>query len=160
MIAQLLLSAAFGVPFGIGLYIMYRAMGIDIGLTTTVFAMTGTTILSWVFFLLYKKGMDKRYSQAEAQIPCPIFHKSNGNFDLGGGRIKNGNIYFCNVGIVCVSMEEKPYALDEITVQEIHRISFDTIHMHIYTKDSRLFKITLPDAAEVAELLIERDWVE
>ena len=159
MMAQLFLSSAFGIFFGGGLYLMYRAMGIDIGLSTAMLAMTGTTLLSWIFFVLYRKHLDKRYAQAEAQIPYPIFYKTNGNFDLGGGRIKNGNIYFCDAGIVCVSMEEKPYALDEILVREIHKISFDTIHLHIHTKDGRLFKITLPDASDVVNVLIEKGWV-
>ena len=128
-------------------------------LSLTLFAMTATAVLFCVFFVLYQKVLDKRYAQIESEIPYPIFHKTNGNFDLGGGKIKNGNIYFCDAGIVCVSMEEKPYTLDEIPMQNIYKISFDTTHLHIHAKDGRLFKVTLPDAETVVELLKEKDWV-
>ena len=159
MLIKLLLSSEFGLFFGAALHYLFKTMGIDIGLPMTMFGMAGFGNLSCCFFVIYKKWMDKRYAQIEAQIPYPIFHKTNGNFDLGGGKIKNGNLYFCDAGIVCVSMEEKPYTLDEILVQDIHKISFDTIHLHIHTHDGKLFKITLPDAADVVELLKEKDWV-
>ena len=157
---KLLLSAGFGIFFGVSLHSLYKFMGIEISLFLTVFSMAGFSMLSCLFFILYKKVMDKRYDKIEAEIPCPVFYKTNGNFDLGGGKIKNGNIYFCEAGIICVSMEKKPYTLDEILIQDIHKISYDTIHLHLYTKDGRLFKITLPDASDVVELLKQKDWVE
>ena len=43
----------------------------------------------------------------EKEITSPVFYKTNGNFNLGNGKVKNGNIYFCEAGIVCVSLEEK-----------------------------------------------------
>ena len=157
---KLLLSAGFGIFFGVSLHSLFKFMGIEIGLFLTVFSMAGISILSCLFFILYKKVMDRRYARIEAEIPYPVFYKTNGNFDLGGGRIKNGNVYFCEAGIICVSMEKKPYTLDEILIQDIYKISYDTIHLHIHTKDGRLFKITLPDASDVVELLKQKDWVE
>lgn len=160
MMIKILFSAVFGIFFGGSLHLLFRHMGVDIELPLTLTAMTATALLSCGFFVLYQKVLDKRYAEVEAQIPYPIFYRTNGNFDLGDGKIKNGNIYFCDAGIICASMEEKPYALDEILVQDIHKISFDTIHLHIHTKDGRLFQITLPDASIVVELLKDKDWIE
>lgn len=157
---QFLLSARFGIFFSISMHSLFKFMGIELDLFLTVFSMTGISILSCIFFILYKKVLDKRYARIESEIPCPVFYKTNGNFDLGGGKIKNGNLYFCDVGIICVSMEKKPYTLNEILIQNIYKISYDTIHLHIHTKDGRLFKITLPDASDVVELLKQKDWVE
>lgn len=157
---KFLLSAGFGIFFSISMHSLFKFMGIELDLFLTVFSMTGISILSCIFFILYKKVLDKRYARIESEIPCPVFYKTNGNFDLGGGKIKNGNLYFCDVGIICVSMEKKPYILNEILIQNIYKISYDTIHLHIHTKDGRLFKITLPDASDVVELLKQKDWVE
>ena len=48
----------------------------------------------------------KAAAKLEKEIVSPIFYKTNGNFNLGNGKIKNGNIYFCEAGIVCVCLEE------------------------------------------------------
>lgn len=160
MMALFLLSAALGIPFGGIMYLIYRLMGIDLGLLLTVLSAVGFTLLLFVFLVIHQKIMDRRYAETEAQIPFPVFYKTNGNFDLGGGKVKNGNIYFCDAGIVCVSKESKPYTLDQILRQDIYKFSYDSIHLHIFTKDHRLFKITLPDAEPIITILKERDWVE
>lgn len=157
---KFILSAAFGIPFGGAMYIVYSLMGINIGFPLVLFAAACASILFFLFFAIYKNILNKRYAKIETEIPFPIFYKTNGNFDLGSGRIKNGNLYFCDAGIVCVCMEEKPYTMDEILVQDISKIAFDSIHLHIRTKDNRLFKITTADASKVIELLKEKDWVE
>lgn len=159
MMTQLLLSAAFGIPFGGALYLIYQVMGVNIGFPLMIFAMVFSAALCFLFMILYQKILNRRYANLEAQIPYPIFYRTNGNFDLGSG-IKNGNLYFCDAGIVCVSMEKKPYTLDEILVQDISMIRFDAIHLHIHTRDGRFFKITTADAPIVIELLKERNWVE
>ena len=155
-----LLSVALGISFGGTLYLIYQLMGIDPGLTLTILAAMGFTMLLFAFLVIHQKLMDRRYAETEAQIPYPVFYKTNGNFDLGGGKIKNGNIYFCDAGIVCVSKDTQPYPLDQILRQDICKLRYDTIHLHIHTKDGRVFKITLPDAETIITLLIERDWVE
>ena len=65
-------------------------------------------ILLFLFLNVYGRIIDKRYAKFEKEISSPVFYKTNGNFTLGNGKIKNGNIYFCEAGIVCVSLEDKP----------------------------------------------------
>ena len=103
--------------------------------------------------------MDKRYAKFEKEITSPVFYKTNGNFNLGNGKVKNGNIYFCEAGIVCVCLEEKPYTLDEILLQDVERYQFDNIHLNIFAKDGRIFVITLPDVQKVIEVLRQKDWI-
>jgi hypothetical protein len=103
--------------------------------------------------------MDKRYAKFEKEITSPIFYKTNGNFNLGNGKVKNGNVYFCEAGIVCVCLEEKPYTLDEILLQDIERFQFDNIHLNIFAKDGRMFVLTAPDAAKIIEVLRQKGWV-
>ena len=103
--------------------------------------------------------MDKKYAEFEKKITSPVFYKTNGNFNLGNGKVKNGNIYFCEAGIVCLCLDEKPYTLDEILVQDIDYYQFDDIHLNIFNKDGRLFVITLPDAKNVRKVLERKDWI-
>lgn len=158
MKSRIYLSLAAGAFFGISVFFVLRK------LTCAVFyaLLSGAGFGFLLFlFLAFHHGLTlKRYARIESEISSPIFFKSNGNFDLGGGSIRNGNLYFCEAGIVCVSLEGKTFSLYEILVQDISHIAYDTIRLYIHIKDGRQFRITLPDAAQVIELLIERDWVE
>ena len=160
MKAKALLSAITGFFFGLITYFLLQNLEMDNALLISVFAGLLFYILLFVFLLVYGKIMDKKYAEFEKEITSPIFYKSNGNFNLGNGKVKNGNIYFCEVGIVCLCLDEKPYTLDEILLQDIDRYQFDDIHLNIFAKDGRLFVITLPDAKNVIKILNEKDWIE
>ena len=116
-------------------------------------------ILLFLFLNVYGRIIDKRYAKFEKEISSPVFYKTNGNFTLGNGKIKNGNIYFCEAGIVCVSLEDKPYSLDEILLQDIERFQFDDNHLNNFAKDERAFVITLPNAKTIIKALREKDWL-
>ena len=160
MKAKALLSAITGFFFGLIVYFLFQYLEIDDSLLIAVLGGLLFYILLFIFLLVYGKIMDKKYAEFEKEITSPIFYKTNGNFNLGNGKVKNGNIYFCKSGIVCLCLEEKPYTLDEILLQDVDRYQFDDIHLNIFTKDGRLFVITLPDAKNVIKTLKEKDWIE
>lgn len=160
MKAKALLSAITGFFFGLITYFLLQYLEMDGALLISVFGGLLFYILLFVFLLVYGKIMDKKYAEFEKEITSPIFYKTNGNFNLGNGKVKNGNIYFCEAGIVCLCLDEKPYTLDEILLQDIDRYQFDDIHLNIFAKDGRLFVITLPDAKNVIKTLNEKDWIE
>ena len=160
MKAKALLSAITGFFFGLITYFLLQYLEMDGALLISVLAGLLFCILLFVFLLVYGKIMDKKYAEFEKEITSPIFYKTNGNFNLGNGKVKNGNIYFCEAGIVCLCLDEKPYTLDEILLQDIDRYQFDDIHLNIFTKDGRLFVITLPDAKNIIKLLKEKDRIE
>ena len=160
MKAKALLSAITGFFFGLITYFLLQYLEMDDALLIAVFGGLLVYILLFVFLLVYGKVMDKKYAEFEKEITSPIFYKTNGNFNLGNGKVKNGNIYFCEAGIVCLCLDEKPYTLDEILLQDVDRYQFDDIHLNIFTKDGRLFVITLPDVKNVIKTLKEKDWIE
>ena len=160
MKAKALLSAITGFFFGLITYFLLQYLEMDGALLISVFGGLLFYILLFVFLLVYGKIMDKKYAEFEKEITSPIFYKTNGNFNLGNGKVKNGNIYFCEAGIVCLCLDEKPYTLDEILLQDIDRYQFDDIHLNIFAKDGRLFVITLPDAKNIIKILNEKDWIE
>ena len=155
-----LLSAITGFFFGLISYFLLRYLEMDDALLISGLGGFLVYILLFVFLLVYGKIMDKKYAEFEKEITSPIFYKTNGNFNLGNGKIKNGNIYFCEAGIVCLCLEEKPYTLDEILLQDLDHYQFDDIHLNIFTKNGRLFVITLPDVKYVIKMLKEKDWIE
>lgn len=123
--------------------------------------MCGTlfAILLFSYFLIYFNYYLKKYSEFEKSIISPVFYKTNGNFSLANGKIKNGNIYFCEAGIVCVCFEEKPYAIDKILVEDIENITYDTIHLTVTTKDGLSIYVTLSDTNNVVSALRKHNWI-
>lgn len=159
MKTKVFLSAFTGSLFGIIGYYVLLLLDIDQPFQLAVLSGLLFALLLFPALVVCGNIMDKRYEKFEKEITLPIFYKTNGNFNLGGGRVKNGNIYFCEAGIVCVCLEDKPYTLDEILLQDIERYQFDNMHLNIIAKDGRIFVITLPDAQKVIEVLREKDWI-
>lgn len=159
MKTKVFLSAFTGSLFGIIGYYILLLLDIDQPFQLAVLSGLLFALLLFPALVVCGNIMDKRYEKFEKEITSPIFYKTNGNFNLGGGRVKNGNIYFCEAGIVCVCLEDKPYTLDEILLQDIERYQFDNMHLNIIAKDGRIFVITLPDAQKVIEVLREKDWI-
>ena len=160
MKTKALLSAITGFFFALITYFLLQYLEIPDALPLSVLGGSVFYIVLLSFLLVYGKIADKKYAEFEKGITSPVFYKTNGNFDLGNGKLKNGNIYFCEAGIVCLCLDEKPYTLDEILLQDIDRYQFDDIHLNIFAKDGRLFVITLPDAKNVIKTLNEKDWIE
>ena len=115
--------------------------------------------LLFLFLIVYGKIIEKRYEKFEKEIASPIFYKTNGNSNLGSGKVKNGNIYFCEAGIICACLEEKPYTVDEIPVQDIDRISYTPTQLNLFTKDGRMFLFTVPKVEEIVDMLMRKGWI-
>ena len=159
MKAKVFLSAFTGFLFGlIGYFVLFL---LDIDQPFQLAALSGLlyALLLFSVLVVYGNIMDKRYAKFEKEITSPIFYKTNGNFNLGNGKVKNGNVYFCEAGIVCVYLEEKPYTLDEILLQDIDRYTYTFSQLNVFTNDGRLFVITVPRADEIIDLLMRKGWI-
>lgn len=159
MKTKAVLSAITGFFFALITYFLLQYLEMQDSLLISILCGLLFYILLFSFLLIYGKVMDKKYAEFEKQINSPVFYKTNGNFNLGNGKVKNGNIYFCESGIICLSLDEKPYTSDEILSKDIDHYQFDDIHLNIFTKDGRLFVITLPDAKNVIKVLKQKDWI-
>ena len=159
MKAKIFLSAFAGFLFGLIGYFALLLFGIDQPFQLAALCGLLFALLLFPVLVVYQNIMDKRYAKFEKEITSPIFYKTNGNFNLGNGKVKNGNIYFCDAGIVCVCLEDKPYSLDEILLQDIERYQFDSIHLNIFAKDGRVFVLTTPDAAKIIDALRQKEWI-
>ena len=159
MKAKAILSVFMGFLFGLLGYFALLLLDIDQSFQLAVISGLLFALLLFPVLIVYGNIMDKRYAKFEKEITSSIFYRTNGNFNLGNSKVKNGNIYFCEAGIVCVCLEEKPYTLDEILLQDIERFQFDNIHLNIFAKDGRVFVLTTPDAAKIIEVLRQKEWI-
>ncbi len=158
MKAKVIISAFTGTLFALITYFLLRAFKIPDALALCVISGSLFFIMLYVFLLANEKRIIIKYAEFEKAITSPVFHKTNGNFKLGNGKVKNGNVYFCEAGIVCICFDEKPYTLKEIPLQNIARYKADNLHFYIVTKDEELFAITIPDTKAVIERLQEKGW--
>ena len=159
MKAKAVLSAITGLFFGLTTYFVLRYIEESDAFLFAVIGGLFFYIVLFVFLIMHEKTMDKKYAEFEKKILSPVFHKTNGNFKLHNGKIKNANIYFCEDGIALISLDEKPYIMEEIQKNNIYRIQCDDIHFNINTRDEKFYIIKMPDAKEVFRKLKERDWI-
>ena len=102
MKAKAILSVFMGFLFGLLGYFALLLLDIDQSFQLAVISGLLFALLLFPVLIVYGNIMDKRYTEFEKEITSPVFYKTNGNFNLGNGKVKNGNIYFCEAGIVCV----------------------------------------------------------
>ena len=159
MKAKVFLSAFTGFFFGLIGYFVLLLLDIDQPFQLAALSGLLFALLLLPVLVVYGNIMDKRYAKFEKEITSPIFYKTNGNFNLGNGKVKNGNVYFCETGIICVSLEEKPYTLDEILLQNIDHYTYTFSQLNVFTNDGRLFVITVPRADEIIDLLMRKGWI-
>lgn len=159
MKAKIFLSAFVTIPFALVTHFICSKYLSELALESSIFAGLGTGLILFYFLLIHEKVMNKRYTDAEKNMKSPIFYKTNGNFDLGTGKIKNGNVYLCEDGIALISLDGKPYSYDEILIKDIDKVEINDFKLKIFTKDNRLFLITTPDAKKVISSLQDKGWI-
>lgn len=155
----IILSVFSGSLFGIITYIILAIIEPEIAfILSALSGLLFCLLLLWALVILSRIN-DKRYLEFEKNINSEIFYKTNGNFTTANGVI-NGNVYFCERGIVFVSLDKKPYAVDEVLVEDIQRYEIDNVHFNIYTQDWKKYFIMIPDADNVLQVLKEKHWIE
>lgn len=159
MKVKAVLSAIMGFFFGLTTYFVLRYIEEPDAFLFAVIGGLFFYLVLFVFLITHEKVMNKKYAEFEKKILSPVVHKTNGNFKLHNGKIKNANIYFCEDGIALISLDEKPFIMEEIQRSNIYRIQCDDIHFNINTSDGKVYIITMPDAKEVFQKLKEKDWI-
>lgn len=159
MKAKVFLSVFAGFFFGLIGYFVLLLLDIDQPFQLAVFSGLLFALLLFPVLIIYEQVVNKRYEKFEKEILSPVFLKVSGNFYLGGSDIKNGNIYFCEDGIVCVCLEDKPYTKDEIFLQNIDHFRYTPTQLSIFTNDERIFVITLAKTDEIIDILIQKEWI-
>lgn len=150
---MIFLSLFCGISFGITGYFLLVFLETEDAAILSLFGGAGVTILLYTYLLIHKKVMDKKYSDFEKTITSEIYYKTNGNFNLSNGKLKNANIYLCEKSLLFVSFDEKPYVVTEVPLDIILRYESDDIHLNIYTSDGQLYVVTIPDTQNFIKAL-------
>lgn len=158
MKAEVFLSAAFGISFAAVAFLMCRIWCPEDALMLAVFSGLATYRSLLIYLLIRRRITARRYREAEKAIVSPVFYQTNGNFNLGK-TMKNANIYFCEGGIVLLSLDEKPYAMEVLKVSDILRYECEAARLKIFTADNRLYVITAPDVQTIIRKLKEKGWI-
>ena len=159
MKAQAFLSAILGFLFGLTGYIVLLILGMNQAFGLAVFSGLLFALLLFGYLVAHRSILNKRYAKFEEAFTAPVFYKTNGNLRFGSEKVKNGNIYFCETGILFVSLEGKPDSPEEIPVQDIDHFSYTLTQLNIFTNDGRLYVITVPKVDEIIDVLIRKGWI-
>ncbi|MBO5857909.1 MAG: hypothetical protein J6Q87_06635 [Clostridia bacterium] len=159
MKVKIFLSAFVAIPFAIVTHFICSKYLSELAFESSIFAGLGMGLSLFYFLMIHEKVMNKRYADAEKNIKSPVFYKTNGNFDLGAGKIRNGNIYLCEGGIALLSLDGKPYSYNEVLIEDIDKVEIHDFKLGIFTKDNRIFLITTPDAKNIFSSLQDKGWI-
>ena len=160
MKAKIFLSAFAGFLFGLIGYFVLLLLDIDQPFQLAVFSGLLFALLLFSFLGIYELIIERRYTKFEKDIISPIFYQTGTLIALSKKNVRNGKVYFCETGIVLISLDEKPYLLEEILLQNIERYYFDNIHLNIYTNDGRVFILTFPNVQEAIAALKKHNWIQ
>lgn len=159
MKAKLILSTTLGVFFGVATYIILLRLNMGAeSLLLAILSGLGFGIMLLIGLLVTDKRMEKRYRELEKDIVSPVFYKTNGNFNLGH-TVRNGNIYFCDDGILFALLDTKPPILEELPVYRIKSYQFDGLRLFIHTVDGEKYVITTQNVDEVRTALKNKQWI-
>ena len=158
MSGKIFLSAFTGFFFSLISYFVLLLTGEAQALVLAALGGVLFAFLLFCYLLIHGYSMGKRYARYEKEITAPIFHKANGNIRFPNGSMKNGNLYFCETGIVFLCLEGKPYLQEEIPLENIAGITHALTQLNILTTDHLTFAITLPNADQIADLLADKGW--
>lgn len=133
----------------------------ELGLTLILTAGAVFTLLLCIALTFIMKSESLKYARIESELGISYFYRTNGNFKLADG-VRNGNIYFCDGCIICVSVDKKPYCREMIPSEEIGSFGFSDSQLTVFMKDGRIYSVTVPDAGgvrRIEELLREKNWI-
>lgn len=159
MKSYMFVSGLTGVLLGVAAYFICLAVLPEQALWVALAAGALAALLLLPMLVMHEKTMNKKYAAFEASIQSPVFFKANGNFTMVN-KVRNGNIYFCEKGIIFAALDQSPAAVEQVLRPEIERYEFDQAHMNVYAKDGRNFLITTPDAQKILAVLKEAKWID
>lgn len=152
-----ILSAVGGLMFAIPTFLILIFIMPEVALQLSIAAGLLFMLLLFAYFVIHERLMNKKFAKFEATITSPVLYKTNGNIRLGK-KVINGNVYFCDSGVVFASLEEKPYVIQHLLFEDIKMWEFVFIHVNIHMKDGKIYQYQIPDVPQAQEILEEKEW--
>ena len=141
-----------GVTMGVSLF-----LAPDIALALGLLVLALSAMAMHVILSVVEARVNKQYAKIERLLQSPILYQTVANFNLGSGVV-NGRVYVCKTGIVFASIDQTPYAVQQIPADMLARYEQEEINLRLYTKDGREYHLVLPDAPELVEVIKKHYW--
>ena len=152
-----ILSAVCGVMFAIPTFLILIFIMPEYALRLAVVAGLAFMLLLFPFLVISEHIMSKKYAKFETTLTAPVLYQTNGNIRLGK-KVKNGNLYFCENGVVFASLEEKPHVIHRLLFKDIEKCEFVFIHVNIHMNNGKIYQYQIPDVPQAQETLEEKGW--
>ena len=157
MRGKIFLSLVVGVILGGIALVVGVIVAPDIALWIGLLVLALSAVAMHVILSITEARMNKQYAKIEQLLQSPILYQTIANFNLGSGVV-NGKVYVCRSGIVFASVEQTPYAMQQIPADMLARYEQDDINLRLYTKDGREYHLVLPDAPDVIKAIKTNYW--
>ena len=157
MKGKIFLSLIIGVILGGIALVVGLLFAPDIAFALGLLVLALSAMAMHIILSITEARVNKRYAAIERLIQSPILYQTIANFNLGSGVV-NGKVYVCRSGIVFASVEQTPYAVQQIPAEMLARYEHEEINLRLYTKDGREYHLVLPDAPEVIEAIKANYW--
>ena len=157
MKGKIFLSLIVGVILGGIALVVGLLFAPDIAFALGLLVLALSAMAMHVILSITEARVNKRYAAIERLIQSPILYQTIANFNLGSGVV-NGKVYVCKSGIVFASVDQTPYAVQQIPADMLARYEHEEINLRLYTKDGREYHLVLPDAPEVIEAIKANYW--
>ena len=157
MKGKIFLSLIVGVVLGGIALVVGVLLAPDIAFALGLLVLALSAMAMHVILSITEARLNKRYAMIERLLQSPILYQTIANFNLGSGVV-NGKVYVCKSGIVFASVDQTPYAVQQIPAEMLARYEHEEINLRLYTKDGREYHLVLPDAPEVIEAIKANYW--
>ena len=159
MRGKIFLSLVVGVILGGIALVVGLLLAPDIAFALGLLVLALSAMAMHIILSITEARLNKRYAMIERLLQSPILYQTIANFNLGSGVV-NGKVYVCKSGIVFASVDQTPYAVQQIPAEMLARYEHEEINLRLYTKDGREYHLVLPDAPEVIEAIKANYWNE
>jgi len=153
------LACIAGLFFGLCTYLVLRFILPQEALTLAVLAGSSFGLLLYGYLILHARRMGRVYGDYEKTLPPEPLLKTNGNFRIDGGRVRNGCLYFWPDRIVCASLDEKPHITEHIPRSSVRQLRVDKGLLELTLADGRSFSFILPDLENIQTTLRRHNWL-
>lgn len=152
-----LLSVFCGLMFAIPTFLILIFIVPEVALQFSVVAGLLFALLLFPAIVIEVHMMNKKFAKFEITLTSPIIYQTIGNIRLDK-KVNNGNLYFCENGVVFASLDKKHHVIHRLLFEDIEMWEFVFIYVNIHMKDGKVYQYQIPNVLQAQETLEEKGW--
>ena len=140
MQGKIFLSLIVGVIMGGVTLAVGLVLATDIALALGLLVLALSAMAMHVILSIVEARVNRQYAKIERLFKSPILYRTVANFNLGNGVV-NGRVYVCKTGIVFASIDQTPYAVQQIPADMLARYEQEEINLRLYTNYGKIYTL-------------------